>query len=137
LVYQYIPNNLNTIPLKDSFLILLAMRGIFSHSRDVMKNLTFKADAKFPSGIIAQGTTIQVDQFYSAGILFTHNGVRRRILWQVAHKYFACFSKCPTLATLERWSNDGRCKTPAGKTVEPDGIDENGIPSWLMILGWV
>lgn len=30
---------------------------------------------------------------------------------------------------------DGPCETPAGNAVEPDGVDHQGIPSWLRIYG--
>lgn len=43
----------------------------------------------------------------------------------------------PSVATLQKWSNDSKCKTPTGKTVEPDGVDEYGCPSWLMVLGYI
>lgn len=47
--------------------------------------------------------------------------------------------KCiPGVKTLERWMNDGGCKTPGcGCWVEPDGHCEHGNPSWLMALGWI
>ena len=40
----------------------------------------------------------------------------------------------PTQSTLEKWENDGVCKTPTGHTVEPDGVGPDGVPSWLRIL---
>lgn len=43
--------------------------------------------------------------------------------------------KPPSLATLERWSNDGVAKAVDGCRVEPDGICEHGSPSWLLKLG--
>lgn len=52
-------------------------------------------------------------------------------------KQFSAFFKCPTLATLERWSNDGVCRTPTGHRVEPDGHGPDGVPSWLLILGMI
>jgi hypothetical protein len=45
--------------------------------------------------------------------------------------------KEPSLNSLERWSNDGVCKSIGGKRVEPDGTDENGAPSWLLALGMI
>ena len=30
---------------------------------------------------------------------------------------------------------DSVCETPNGTTVEPDGVDSEGVPSWLMIHG--
>ena len=32
---------------------------------------------------------------------------------------------------------DSVCETPNGTTVEPDGIDSDGVPSWLMIHGLI
>lgn len=29
------------------------------------------------------------------------------------------------------------CETPSGTTVEPDGIDSAGVPSWLLIYGLI
>lgn len=43
----------------------------------------------------------------------------------------------PTIKTLEKWQNDGICKTPCGCTVEPDGTCHHGKPSWLMLVGVV
>jgi hypothetical protein len=40
--------------------------------------------------------------------------------------------KVPFLKTLEKWLGDGVCKTPDGRTVEPDAPD-----SWLYILGMI
>jgi len=47
------------------------------------------------------------------------------------------FGKIPSFNTLERWMNDGVCKTPTGARVEPDGHDEYGSPSWLLVLGLI
>ena len=30
---------------------------------------------------------------------------------------------------------DGNCDTPGGLSVEPDGVDLDGVPSWLKIYG--
>jgi hypothetical protein len=38
---------------------------------------------------------------------------------------------------LEVGLSDGVCETPAGNTVEPDGIDPQGNPSWLRIHGLI
>ena len=43
----------------------------------------------------------------------------------------------PTTATLERWMDDGICKTPSGHRVEPDGHGPDGSPSWLLLLGMI
>ncbi len=40
-----------------------------------------------------------------------------------------------TLADLFEAAFDSVCDTPNGTTVEPDGIDSQGVPSWLSIHG--
>jgi len=45
--------------------------------------------------------------------------------------------KGPSLTTLEKWDARGGCKTPSGAWVEPDGRDQHGCPSWLLILGFI
>ena len=43
----------------------------------------------------------------------------------------------PSVKTLEKWSDSGKCKSVFGKTVEPDGVDPEGAPSWLLALGLI
>lgn len=43
----------------------------------------------------------------------------------------------PSISTMEKWNNNGVCKTATGAKVEPDGIDSYGCPSWLMVMGLV
>ena len=43
----------------------------------------------------------------------------------------------PSMISLERWSDDGVCKTPTGKRVEPDGYGPDGSPSWLLAFGMI
>jgi hypothetical protein len=50
------------------------------------------------------------------------------------HKYFN-IAKCPTLNTMERWSDDGVARSVLGKRVEPDGHDAYGSPSWMLVVG--
>jgi hypothetical protein len=45
--------------------------------------------------------------------------------------------KHPSVKTLEKWEDEGHCKTPAGKFTEPDGHDDEGFPSWLKVLGYI
>lgn len=45
--------------------------------------------------------------------------------------------KPPTLATLERWVDNGVAKATDGCRVEPDGECPHGKPSWLRILGYI
>ena len=43
----------------------------------------------------------------------------------------------PGMRKLENWTNDGICKSVGGETVELDGWDSNGTPSWLLALGMI
>jgi hypothetical protein len=43
----------------------------------------------------------------------------------------------PTIEDLEEWNGDGVCESVLGETVEPDGIDEHGSPSWLLVMGLI
>jgi len=43
----------------------------------------------------------------------------------------------PSQRTLERWAYDSVAKTPCGCKVEPDGKCPHGVPSWLIILGFI
>lgn len=43
--------------------------------------------------------------------------------------------RAPSLKTLEKWTADGIAKSIGGKKVEPDGHDENGLPSWMIVMG--
>ena len=70
-------------------------------------------------------------------IYFDYNGSLRAMTITNAHKYVTGFSKSPTLPTLERWSNDGYCKTATGDKTEPDGYGMDGCPSWMMVLGLI
>ena len=51
-------------------------------------------------------------------------------------RYFSKF-KTPSLNSLEKWSNDGVCKSMLGHIVEPDGFDSDGSPSWLLVAGLI
>lgn len=43
----------------------------------------------------------------------------------------------PINRTLEKYIYDGICKSINGKTVEPDGVDSDGFPSWLIVMGMI
>jgi hypothetical protein len=54
-------------------------------------------------------------------------------------KRFVLFKgiKSPSSAVLNRWGCDGICKSVLGNTVEPDGVDGFGAPSWYLALGLI
>lgn len=41
----------------------------------------------------------------------------------------------PDMDELEEESNDGVCSSVLGESVEPDGYDQYGSPSWLLVYG--
>jgi hypothetical protein len=43
----------------------------------------------------------------------------------------------PSLATLERWLNEGGAEATDGCWVEPDGTCEHGCESWLLVKGLI
>jgi hypothetical protein len=43
----------------------------------------------------------------------------------------------PTLATMERWSDNGIARATDGCRVEPDGTCPHGHKSWLLVLGCI
>lgn len=49
-------------------------------------------------------------------------------------RYFSRF-KMPSVSTLKRYSFDGIAKSMMNKRIEPDGYDEFGSPSWLLVAG--
>lgn len=47
-------------------------------------------------------------------------------------------SKAPkSMKTLEKWAENGVAKSVLGKRVEPDGYDDEGSPSWLLVFGLI
>ena len=46
-------------------------------------------------------------------------------------------ARVPSMATLERWSEDGICEAMDGCRVEPDGTCAHGYPSWLLAIGMI
>lgn len=49
-------------------------------------------------------------------------------------RYTSVFGE-PSIEDIQEMVMDGNCTTPSGDTVEPDGHDSHGFPSWLIIFG--
>lgn len=45
--------------------------------------------------------------------------------------------RIPSEKTLWKWSEDGVCKSVFGHKIEPDGVDHQGSPSWLLLIGLI
>jgi len=43
----------------------------------------------------------------------------------------------PEYECFEFWTFDSVCETLEGGTIEPDGWDYNGCPSWLLAIGLI
>lgn len=52
-------------------------------------------------------------------------------------KFWQRVQKLPSEKTLQRFMFDGVAESTAGNTVEPDGWDDEGSPSWLLALGMI
>ena len=50
-------------------------------------------------------------------------------------KWLKGFKKTPSFKSLEKQSYDGVAKSVLGNRVEPDGFDQYGSPSWLLVAG--
>ena len=71
-------------------------------------------------------------------VYFDYEGRMRGVRTEVMFNTFTGrFLKTPSVSTLERWSNNGTCKTVTGQVTEPDGTGMDGSPSWLLILGMI
>jgi hypothetical protein len=45
--------------------------------------------------------------------------------------------RAPSIATMERWMDDGVARATDGCRVEPDGTCPHGAQSWLIVLGLI
>ena len=100
---------------------------------------TTTAELKLKDGTIYPvGTVFELnwnrEKHYSITFA-TNNGREVKLSTLRLHRYFNV-PKPPTLKTLEKWEFDsGTCKTVLGKKTEPDGTDEYGSPSWMLVMG--
>lgn len=85
------------------------------------ETVTVAFDAKTKSG----------EAYASAFSVNTEDG--RRIL---TRNLAVVGKKTPSLATLERYSDEGIAKTVFGANTEPDGW-AGGAPSWLLFMGLI
>ena len=86
---------------------------------------------KLKSGaILSAGLPVEFDQD-NPSICLVHDGdAIRRV------RVSSAFER-PTMEDLEEQINDGVCSSVGGNSVEPDGWDFEGTPSWLLVLGMI
>jgi hypothetical protein len=102
------------------------------------KSFKFKRDVKLKSGtVIPKGAEAQVKYNQSVVADVTVEGVEKPVKISVAAltRLLDGYPKMPTVARLEKMSNDGIAATPMGERVEPDGYGPSGAPSWLLVAG--
>lgn len=88
-------------------------------------------------GSIPQGATVEIT-LGANNLTATYKEREIKLGYRNANKNFgAPFGKVPSLATLEKWSDDGIARSVTGKRVEPDGFDSMNGPSWLLVLGLI
>jgi hypothetical protein len=96
-------------------------------------------EVRFRNGhIIPKGDTIIVnwtDPKLNAFQVEVHH--RGTILSSPAATALAWIGLTVSREELESAIFDGTCETPAGNSVEPDGVDSQGVPSWLGIHGLI
>lgn len=78
--------------------------------------------------VVPAGAEIKPNPASHSKGLVLWNGKSYRVGWEK-------LAKVPSMATLQRWSDDGIAKSVNGKKTEPDGIDGEGFPSWFQALG--
>lgn len=100
-----------------------------------------RRDIKLKTGeVIAKGTPLTLAVGNDRVLLATdeQRQTTYRLSLQGAHRNFGSpFTSIPSVDDLEDWGNDGVCESVTGERVEPDGHDENGFPSWMLVLGLI
>lgn len=90
-----------------------------------------------PSDLPAEWQEKNPNRYYTTLVSFHPDGgeIEYKIKMKNLPHFFKGF-KAPSVKTMEKWDWDkGGCKTPAGTMVEPDGVDPDGWPSWMLIMG--
>lgn len=103
-------------------------------------NGKFSKDVKLKNGtIVPRGTMANLKPFEKNGISYCEVTCDNGTIFKTKTLSAVVLigKKVPTISKLEKWCEDGICKTPAGKTVEVDGEDYKGFPSWARLLGLV
>lgn len=104
-------------------------------------NLTNSKEIKFKNGlVIPVGTNLTVTFVAGQTVANLTGGsaggvpVSIKLRCSSLPRYFTKF-KAPSLKTMEKWSDEGVAKSMLGQRVEPDGYDDEGSPSWMLVVG--
>ena len=100
------------------------------------RELKFSKDPE-TACVIPEGTEINL--YFSEArpwrAYFDYNGSLRATDLRYSHKSYTKLRKPPGQKALENMAMDGVAKTVTGFRTEPDGIGEDGSPSWLLVIG--
>ena len=66
----------------------------------------------------------------------TYRQMTKKLHVTKLNKFFNQFEPI-NMEELQEAVNDGVCQSICGETVEPDGYDEHGSPSWLLAMGLI
>jgi hypothetical protein len=78
---------------------------------------------------------ITFDWVGPSGRNYTQEPMKTRI--DLAGGWLRGIAKPPSISALQRMSDNAIATTPTGKRVEPDGIAQDGSPSWLLVMGLI
>jgi len=93
---------------------------------------------KFKSGIIVPvGTSCELQFQEGASVCTVHAGSVKFRMQLTSLPFYFNKIKVPSLETAGKWIDDGIARSILGKKVEPDGHDDEGSPSWLLVMGLI
>ena len=99
----------------------------------LMKHITTKRQINLKDGTeIPKGTVLE---YVRHGIVVSC-GVFRMGEREIVMRYRSLVKE-PSVATLEKWSENGIAKSVFGAKVEPDGYGQHGEPSWMLAAGLI
>ena len=109
------------------------------------KSFTTKADITSKKGvIIAKGTKVTLswkDKDGKERASFTRltddSGNSVLVSTENLPTKVSGVTNAPSIATMEKWSNNGIAKSILGAKTEPDGWDSDGSPSWMLAMGMI
>ena len=99
----------------------------------IMKTIkTFQTLTMKTGEVIPKGTVLE---FVKAGDIVSV-GIWRLDGRELKMRYRSVIKE-PSFNCLQKWSDDGICKSVFGAKVEPDGFGTLGEPSWLLASGMI
>lgn len=95
-------------------------------------------DLKWKDGTVLKARTpVTVTYRGDLFAVLNHDGLQHTTKVRNLPVILKGYPKAPSLATLQKWSDELVSKTPTGARVELDGYGPDGSPSWLLVLGLI